>query len=123
MGNQTKVKLINSVVSGIAQVSKLMSASKLALGQESIEAISILTYATVSATEKDKPAQSTAKKGRNEAESVDWSHNKIVLMESLKSISSSSAISRLYQTYADLENLVGYHKLCIGNYDPVVEYL
>lgn len=103
----TKTKLINTVVSGMGKISKLLStSSKCTIEQESLEAMSILAYAIVSLAEKDAPTGTTSKKGKNMA--VDWNHNKIVLMESIKSICASPTLPRLYQTYADLENLVGY---------------
>jgi hypothetical protein len=100
-----KIKLINAVVSGAAKLSKLYQSSK-EVAQEALESMTILAYATVLAAEKDKPAVAgNTKKGRGE--NLDWNHNKIVLAESLLGICTSPALPRLYQTYSDLENLVG----------------
>jgi membrane glycosyltransferase len=99
-----KAKLINAIISGVATISKIMHSSKPEVTQEALEAMAILAYAAVSAAEKDKPVVTTTKKGRGE--SLDWNHNKIVLVESFKSICTLPVLPRLYQTYSDLENLV-----------------
>lgn len=103
----TKSKLLNAVISGLARASKLLASTTGSTEREPFEAISILAYAVVQVAEKDyQPASGGSKKVQNDL--VEWNHLKIALAESLKTLCSAPSLPRLYQTYSDLEHLVGY---------------
>ena len=95
---------MNAVISGMTKIANLLATDKHILS-DSLESASILVYAIVSAAERDRPTAVGMKRGKNE-QLVDWNQMKIALIEGLKTICTSPALPRMYQTNTDLENLV-----------------
>lgn len=94
------------MIGGLGKAAKTLSLPQSSsLSASNLEAIVVLCYAVVSAAEKEKPALVMGKK--NKGEVVEWSHLKITAAEGIKAIASAPTLPKFYQTFTDLEHLVG----------------